>query len=155
MIKLERILVPTDFSECSRLALQYAAAFAVQFGSELHLLHVIDDYFTLAPEAQLMLPDRDQYLRDLQSAAKLELSRLRSAEAAGVSRVVDSAPVGHPFLEIIRYAGEHSADLVVMGSHGRSGLSHALLGSVAERVVRKAGCPVLTVRLNQHGFVVP
>lgn len=155
MINIHRILVPTDYSDSSRLALRYGAAFAQQFQAELHLLHVIDDYFGLAPEAQIMLPDLNQYLGDLQAAAKLELSKLRQAEAAQLTDVVEASPVGRPFVEIIRYARDVQADLIVMGSHGRTGLSHALLGSVAERVVRKASCPVLTVRSDQHAFVTP
>ena len=140
MIALNRIVVPTDFSDYGRLAVQYAAAFAEQFASELHLLHVIDDYFSLAPEARLMLPNREQYLH---------------AEASKIRNVVESASVGQPFVEIVRYARKNSADLIVMGSHGRTGLTHALLGSVAERVIRKANCPVLTVRPDQHRFVMP
>jgi nucleotide-binding universal stress UspA family protein len=155
MIKITRILVPTDFSEYGRLAVRYGAAFAEQFDAELHLLHVVDDYFSIAPEAQLMLPDRHQYLQDMQAAAKLDLSKLRASEASQARRVVDSAPVGRPFVEIVRYARDEGADLIVIGSHGRSGLSHVLLGSVAERVVRTAACPVLTVRPDQHRFVMP
>lgn len=155
MIALNRIVVPTDFSDYGRLAVQYAAAFAEQFASELHLLHVIDDYFSLAPEARLMLPNREQYLHDREVSAVSELRGVHAAEASKIRNVVESASVGQPFVEIVRYARKNSADLIVMGSHGRTGLTHALLGSVAERVIRKANCPVLTVRPDQHRFVMP
>jgi nucleotide-binding universal stress UspA family protein len=152
MIKISRILVPTDFSELANLALDYGVAIAEQFHADLHLLNVVDDYFILAPEAQLMLPDRNEYLHDLKAASKQELSKLpRNCESD--SRVSRHTVVGRPFEEIVRFAKEHQIDMIVIGSHGRRGLSHFLLGSVAERVVRTAGCPVLTVRPDQHQFV--
>jgi nucleotide-binding universal stress UspA family protein len=154
MLQLRRILVPTDFSTFSRCALDYGCAFAERFGAELHLLHVVDDYFLLAPEANLALPDRDQYRKDLVDAAERELQK-HPAPGACTGAVLRKIVVGTAFLEIIRYAREETIDLIVIGSHGRSGLSHVLLGSVAERVVRKADCPVLTVRPGQHRFVMP
>lgn len=155
MIELKRILVPTDFSEYGKLATRYGVALAEQFQADLHLLHVIDDYFLLAPEANLMLPDRNQYLRDLKAAADQELAQSPANGALPAARIVRCSVVGRPFEEIARYAGEHEVDLIVIGSHGRRGFSHLLLGSVAERVVRTAGCPVLTVRTDQHRFVSP
>ena len=74
---------------------------------------------------------------------------------AGKCNVTREVLMGHPFVEIIRYAREQDVDCIVLGTHGRSGLSHLLLGSVAERVVRKAPCPVLTVRHPEHEFVMP
>jgi nucleotide-binding universal stress UspA family protein len=152
MIKISRILVPTDFSELANLAVDYGSAIAEQFQSELHLLHVVDDYFALAPEAQLMLPDRNEYLRDLKAASEKELAKrpVHCKSSTGLSR---HTIVGRPFTEIVRFSKDHKIDLIVIGSHGRRGLSHFLLGSVAERVVRTAGCPVLTVRPDQHQFV--
>jgi len=155
MIKLSRILVPTDFSEIGRLAVEYGTSLAAQFESELHLLHVIDDYFVLAPESNLMLPDRNEYLRDLKAAADHDLSTLPGPDGVPESRVRRHTLVGRPFEEIVQYAKKHEVDLIVIGSHGRRGLSHLLLGSVAERVVRTAGCPVLTVRPDQHRFINP
>jgi len=153
MIKISRILVPTDFSELGNLAVEYGAAIAEQFHSELEILHVIDDYFALAPEAQLMLPDRHEYLCDLQAAARAELAKLTATGKHSETHVGRHTTVGRPFEEIVRFAKEHQIDLIVIGSHGRRGISHLLMGSVAERVVRVAGCPVLTVRPDQHQFV--
>lgn len=153
MIKISRILVPTDFSELGQLAVQYATAIAEQFQAELHLLHAIDDFFILAPEANLMLPDRNQYLRDLKAAAETELSKLPTTGGVPAARVMRHTVVGHPLEQIVRFAKEQEIDLIVIGSHGRRGISHFLLGSVAERAVRFAVCPVLTVRPGQHQFV--
>jgi universal stress protein A len=152
MIKISRILVPTDFSELANLAVDYGAAIAEQFQSELHLLHVVDDYYVLAPEGQLMLPDRVEYLTDLKAVSEQELAKL-PANSKSNSRISRHTMVGRPFEGIVAYAKDHQIDLIVIGSHGRRGLSHLLLGSVAERVVRIAGCPVLTVRPDQHQFV--
>lgn len=152
MIKISRILVPTDFSECAKLAVDYGAAIADQFQADLHLLNVVDDYFVLAPEGQLMLPDRNEYLRDLKAISEQELAKL-PANSTSNRRVSRHTMVGRPFEGIVGYAKDHQIDLIVIGSHGRRGLSHLLLGSVAERVVRIAGCPVLTVRPDQHQFV--
>lgn len=153
MIRISRIVVPTDFSELANLAVDYGAAIAEQFQSELHLLHVVDDYYVLAPEGQLMLPDRNEYLRDLKAASRQELARLPVNARLAAERVSRHTVVGRPFEEIVRFAKDQQTDLIIIGSHGRRGVSHLLLGSVAERVVRVAGCPVLTVRPDQHQFV--
>jgi nucleotide-binding universal stress UspA family protein len=152
MIKISRILVPTDFSELANLAVDYGAAIAEQFQAELHLLNVIDDYFVTTGEGQLVLPDRNEYLRELKAYSRQELAKL-PRNCKSDDRVSRHTSVGRPFEEIVRFAKEHQIDLIVIGSHGRRGLSHLLLGSVAERVVRIAGCPVLTVRPDQHQFV--
>jgi nucleotide-binding universal stress UspA family protein len=94
-------------------------------------------------------------MRDLKAAADLDLSKVPGPDGVPESRVKRQSIVGRPFEEIVRYAKVHDVDLIVIGSHGRRGLSHLLLGSVAERVVRTAGCPVLTVRPDQHQFVNP
>lgn len=155
MIQLRRILVPTDFSQHSQCALDYACAFAARFGSELHLLHVVNDVVPIVPEAGMVLPDIQSYRRELVTAAEQELARLPAPGQHTTSYVLRKVCAGQAFVEIVRYAREHEIDLIVLGSHGRSGLSHVLMGSVAERVVRKADCPVLVVRTGQHGFVMP
>ncbi len=155
MIRLKRILAPTDFSEHARHSLRYACAFASQFGAELHLLNVVQDLVAMVPEPGLAFPPPGDYMRELTQGAKRMLAALPDPQwAAGVS-VVRAVRQGPPFLEIVRYAKDNAIDLVVAGTHGRSGLKHMLLGSVAERVVRKAPCPVLTVRLDGHEFVMP
>lgn len=155
MIQLRRILVPFDFSEHSKCALDYACAFAERFGSELHLLNVVHEYYPIVPEAGVIPPEADFDRERVAAAVEATLKKYPPAGTHSTSHVVRHVCVGQPFVEIIRYAREQECDLIVIGSHGRTGLSHVLMGSVAERVVRKAGCPVLTVRPGQHGFVMP
>lgn len=141
MIELARILLPTDFSKFSREATEYACAFADQFDAELHLLHVFESHEIAYPE--------------LEETIDSALADVLDPNWAEGRRIVKATAEGPAFLEIIRYGREHDIDLIVMGTHGRSGLAHALIGSVAERVVRKAPCPVLTVRPEAHQFVMP
>lgn len=155
MIKLDRILVPTDFSEFSAPAITYACAFAEKFGSEIHLLHVVQDLVALVPEPGLAFPPPGDYMREMQSAAKQTLERQPGDQLPDGVNVVRTVRQGPAFVEIIRYARESAADLLIMGTHGRSGLTHVLLGSVTEKVVRKSPCPVLTVRPDEHQFVMP
>ncbi len=155
MIDLKHILIPTDFSEYSLHALKYACALAEKFDSRLHLVNVVEDYYPLVPEAGMMLGERDQYLSGLRTGAERELAKLPDPSWCAADKVTRFVRVGTAFLEIVRYAKEEQIDLVVIGSHGRSGLAHVLMGSVAEKVVRKAPCAVLTVRPGQHQFVMP
>ncbi|GAB4143495.1 MAG: universal stress protein [Planctomycetaceae bacterium] len=155
MIELKRILVPTDFSEHSANALKYGCALAEKFSSELHLLHVLQDLVAMVPEPGLAFPPPGDYIEELKTSAENALNKLPDPEWSLSAEVVRDTRQGPPFLEIVRYAKEKDVDLIVMGTHGRSGLSHMLMGSVAEKVVRKAPCPVLTVRPDQHEFVMP
>jgi nucleotide-binding universal stress UspA family protein len=138
MIKLQRILLPTDFSEYSAAARMYACAFAQQFGAELHVLHVIQDLAPLVPEPGAALAPPIDYLRELELNANAMLERAIDANWAVGKTIVKVVRQGPPFLEIVRYAQEANIDLIVLGTHGRGGLAHMLLGSVAEKVVRKA-----------------
>ena len=151
MIALKKILVPTDFSECSDAAVKYGRAFAAAFQASLHLLHVVQDPYTQpwAPEA--FPAPLGEMLADWQSQAGKRLVTL-IPEAEREDAVVATL-VGSPFQEIVRYAAEQEIDLIVIGTHGRGALGHMLLGSVAEKVVRKAPCPVLTVHHPEHEFV--
>lgn len=155
MINLKRILLPSDFSENSAVAVSYACALAEQFGAELHVLHVMQDLVTMIPEPGMAFPPPGEYLQELQASAETALAKIPDAAWSQGKKVVRTVRQGTPFLEIIRYAKETDSDLIVLGTHGRGGLAHVLLGSVAERVVRKAPCPVLTVRPSTHQFVMP
>src|SRR3954452_12882694 len=149
MIDLKRILVPTDFSKHSQTALVYGVAFAQKFGAQLHLLHIVQDLALFFPDTVTVVPPTDQ-LTEAVEAALQRVLRENHLEAMGVQTAVRS---GSPFHEIAQYARDEDVDLIIMGTHGRGGLMHLLMGSVAEKVVRKAPCPVLTVRDPEHEFV--
>jgi universal stress protein A len=160
MISLHRILLPTDFSDAAACAVPYACELAGQFGAELHVLFVIHDLASEVPDFGMglafpgyleRLPERSQKLEE---EAVEHLAKVLP-DGWDRSRVVLATRKGPPFQRIIEYAREHQTGLIVMGTHGRGMLSHTLLGSVAERVVRKAPCPVLTVRPDEHEFVMP
>ena len=154
MIQLARILLPADFSEFSSEATNYACAFAEQFDAELHLLHVLEIHHSTTPDLAmgLALPSR---IKESREAVEKALENVLDSKWAEGRKVVKATAEGPPFLEIIRYAKQHDVDLIVMGTHGRSALVHVLMGSVAEKVVRKAPCPVLTVRPEGHQFIMP
>lgn len=154
MISIKRILLPTDFSEYADAARKYACGFADEFGSELHLLHVLEVHVNPTPELGmgLALPS---HFEESQQLAEERLTKVLDHEWASERQVSYTTTHGPPFLGIIQYAQEQDIDLIVMGTHGHSGLAHLLIGSVAERVVRKAPCPVLTVRPDGHQFVMP
>ncbi|MFN0196493.1 MAG: universal stress protein [Planctomycetaceae bacterium] len=155
MITLKRILLPTDFSEHARTAQNYACDLAEKFGAELHLLHISIDVMAMVPEPGMNFLPPGDYLRDMQKSAQDALSRWPDAKSASQLKIVREVRVGTPFVEIVRYAKEADIDLIVLGTHGRTGIAHALLGSTAEKVVRKAPCPVLTIRPEGHQFSLP
>jgi nucleotide-binding universal stress UspA family protein len=149
MIALKKILVPHDFSETSDAAMKYAVEIARTFGAKLHILHVSEKaVFEMATEFPLGL---DMSLEDAVRERLLKI--MTSVEQRELNPVfqVDS---GTPYTEIVRYAKDCAIDLIVMGTHGRGFVAHAVMGSVAERVVRYAPCPVLTVRHPEHEFLV-
>lgn len=162
MIALKRILVGTDFSDASESALLYAVALARQFGAQLHVLHAAGRH-----DVQVMVERQrviDEFLREAgrpeaphNTARELLGDLLPTAEAAGVPTeyVLRASGAGGPYVEIVRYAVERAVDLIVVGTHGRGFMAHMLMGSVAEKVVRNAPCPVLTVRPPRHDFVAP
>src|SRR5512138_269372 len=151
MIKLKTILVPSDFSECSDEALRYGLELARRFDAQLHLLHVVQDPVAQPWAAEGFSVPLFEVVEQWQKQAE---ERLRaSVPEADLGRVTVASVVATPYAEILDYAATHAVDLIVMGTHGRGGVTHMLLGSIAERVVRRAPCPVLTVRRPQHGFV--
>jgi nucleotide-binding universal stress UspA family protein len=152
-VAIRRILVPVDFSPPSDAALRYAIELAHRLDARLDLLHVFQVPTFAFPDAVIPVPA--QTVVELRTASEERLEVLqREATAAGLRTSVVIAD-GTPFVEIVRTARSQAADLVIMGTHGRSGLRHALLGSVAEKVVRKAPCPVLVVRGGDQRVELP
>jgi nucleotide-binding universal stress UspA family protein len=147
MILLKQILVATDFGDASEVALDYGRALASTFGASLHLLHVMDNQF-MRPTAV------DPYLIKAATSKRLA-ERLTDDDRAALHANAVLETSDNPAEEIVIYAKGHNIDLIIMGTHGRGGIAHLLVGSVAERVVRTAPCPVLTVRHPEHEFVVP
>jgi universal stress protein A len=147
---ITKILVPVDFSPHAERAFGYATTLAQRFGATLGLLHVVENPFvTGAWTAEVYVPNVAELLEGLIANAEQQLARLK--KSAATVGVVANATVmtGRPAQAIVEHAQEGSFDLVVMGTHGRTGLSHVLIGSVAERVMRKAPCPVLTVHAGE------
>jgi len=148
MITIKSLLVPTDFSDASAAALRYGCALARAFDSTVHLLHVVQDPHVQPWAAEAFpAPLGDLLVQCEEQARKRMLETLPEAEQA---HVTIATQIGSPFFEIVRYAQEQQIDLIVIGTHGRGPIGHMLLGSVAEKVVRKAPCPVLTVRHPQR-----
>ena len=142
-----RILVPTDFSAASNAALALAKRTARTSGASLHLLHVLEDPFAAAAYAADVYAPLPAGIREswLEGAKALLEAQLTPDERASL-RGTQSVVFGTPAREIVDHAAANDIDLIVMGTHGRGGVQHLLVGSVAERVVRAAPCPVLTVR---------
>jgi nucleotide-binding universal stress UspA family protein len=155
MIDLKRILIPTDFSKFSQNALTYAAALAEKFGSELYLLHVVQNVGLLIPDMVNVVPPIMPSNEQMTAAVREALNKIVKDNKLERFKTNIEVRLGTPFYEIIQFAKETNVDLIVMGTHGHSGLVHVLLGSVTEKVVRKAPCPVLTVRHPEHEFVHP
>jgi nucleotide-binding universal stress UspA family protein len=156
MIAINNILIPTDFGEAADTALTYGRALAERFGATLHVLHVpeniylnafaLENYAALSPLIQ----------QDIEDAARARLTTLLiDSDHSGPATKAVVLTSNAPALTIVDYAKNHSVDLIVMGTHGRGALAHMVMGSVAERVVRLAPCPVLTVRHPEHEFVRP
>jgi len=156
MITLKRILVATDFSEAADAALAYGRELARTVDARLDVLHVAANVFARAVGVEGYVAAYPQIQREVDDAARNQLDRLVTDEdralldARAVIRTSNS-----PAAEIVAYAREAGVDLIVMGTHGRGAMAQLLMGSVAERVVRTAPCPVLTVRHPEHEFVLP
>lgn len=149
LFKLKRVLVPVDFSDCSKKALAYAVPFAKQFGAEIVIIYVVQPY---PPVPEMTSVDFDAILTQARKGGEGELAKLRESITDDVT-IKTVLRVGRPDSEIVRAADELNADLILLSTHGRTGLGRVFLGSVAEHVTRYAHCPVLTVREREHEFV--
>jgi nucleotide-binding universal stress UspA family protein len=138
---IKKILVPTDFSAPSRRAMDYAAVLAKDSGAEILLLHVIESLPYSVTDTLHVIDHR----RALEKTAGALLENLRDELGEKELAVNTRLASGTAYDEVLKVARREKADLIVMGTHGRTGMSHLFLGSVAEKVVRLAACPVLTV----------
>ena len=155
MINISTVLHPTDFSDLSLRALGYADLLARKLSARLHCLHVVDDSYQYWLATDIVTAPVGPPVEELIARGRKQLDEFVARHVGEDVEIVKVVRPGRPFLEIIRYAREQSIELVVMGTHGWTGLKHVLMGSVAERVVRKSPCPVLTVRSPEHGFEMP
>ena len=151
-MRARRILVPIDFSAGSTEAFVTGLAMAKESGAQLTLMHVQHVAMTTLPDVAMLSPDVQESVS--QAVARGLVMLCDRAEASGVAADWHIA-VGSTAVEICTLAADLQADLIVIGSHGGGAFSHALLGSVAERVVRKASCPVLTVRPQTESSLHP
>jgi len=159
MVTMKNILYPTDFSKHSRAALPLALDLAQRYQAQLHCLHVVDS------EHEFLL--QGGYIAPMVASYPLNKAELRKSAAEHLDRFVaehipaphpalnQAVTLGKPFVEIISYCRQENIDLIVLGTHGHSALASMLLGSVAEKVTRKAPCAVLTVRHPEHRFEAP
>ncbi len=142
----KRVCCPIDFSDASRAAMEVAADLARRTGAELVLLHAYPiPGYTFPDGSVVASPRMMQELAD-QAQRHLQEWRVDAERIVGAARVTAEKAIGEPAAEILSFARARGADLIVVGTHGRTGIEHALMGSIAERVVRRAHCPVLTVR---------
>jgi len=156
MITLKHILVATDFSEPSDAALTYGRALARNFNATLHVLHVVGNVSTLAYGAEGYVIPLMEMQQEVEAAALRQLEeRLIDNDVRPVKTERVLLTSDAPARAIVEYARNASIDLIVTGTQGRGGVAHLVMGSVAERVVRTAPCPVLTVRHPEHEFVLP
>ena len=148
---IKSILVPIDFSDYSKNALKYAAKFALQFKAKMYLVYVVEPMIYPADFSmgQVAIPSTDI---DLQKRGDEELKNLAKNYIDSSLEVETIIKTGKPFVEIHETALEKDIDLIIMATHGHTGVEHLLFGSTAEKVVRKSPCPVLTLREPIKGF---
>ncbi len=153
-MQLNTILFPTDFSQGAHAAMDHALSLAADYHAKLILLYVVQDISIAEWYIPSSLSVAD-LIEDMQKSAWREMDKWGTEAAARVKDVEKTVVRGVPFVEIVKIAKEKYADLIVIGTHGRTGIDHILFGSTAEKVVRKASCPVLTVRIAGKEFKMP
>ncbi len=150
--EISKVLVPIDFSDYSKSALKYAVSFVKHFSAQLILVYVVEPVI-YPPDfsmGQIAIPSVDL---DMDKRAIDELNKLAEQEIPSEIKVKSVVKTGKPFIEIIETASEQDVDLIIIATHGHTGMEHILFGSTAEKVVRKAPCPVLTLREPIKGFL--
>lgn len=149
MLEIKRILAPVDFSETSDKSFDYALSLARAFEAEVIAMHVLQEPILYQPHTAQEF--RDEFEKSIQSHLDALLNR-HTCEGVEISTAMKQ---GAPFLEIVQFAQASDCDLIVIGTHGHGPIQNMLLGSCVDKVVRKAHCPVLVVRPDQHQFVAP
>jgi nucleotide-binding universal stress UspA family protein len=152
MVALKNILVATDFSEPSGVALAYGRDLARSYNAQLHVLHIVEDaMMRYSSEVGFAVP---QLQEELEEKARVDLNAQITDDDRRTLKVVAVVESGVNVAEaVVKYAKDHDIDLIVTGTHGRGAVKHFLMGSVAERVVRSAPCPVLTVRAHERDSI--
>jgi len=154
MVAFKELLVPTDFSEYSLRAIDYGVEIAGKFGSHITLVYVVEPLLQAADMTWTTV-DFEELNKAHKDTAETQLAKLADERVPKSVRCDAVFLIGKSFVEILKYAREENADLIVMATHGRGAISHLLMGSTAEKVVRKASCPVLTVKHPKHLFAMP
>jgi nucleotide-binding universal stress UspA family protein len=146
MVSIRQILVPTDFSDPAGAALNYARALAEEFGSHLHIFHVVPEPYVYPWGTEISTLPLADLLAQSETLSNTRLAELIPKDQAPAGGLTTSTAIGTPVDRILDYITDSHIDLVVMGTHGRGPVVHLLLGSVAERIVRRSPVPVLTVK---------
>ncbi len=149
----KKILCPVDFSEFTEEIVRYADDIAKKYGAELHVLHVIPNLNYFTPYESFLTPENLVAIeKNIQSEVDRDFAKVLKHVDPDIKKVVRT---GVAFVEIIDYVKSEGIDLIVMGTHGRSAIEHILIGNVAEKVVRKSPCPVMTIRPKGKEFKMP
>lgn len=155
MIAIQEIVVATDFSESAAVALTYGRNFARAFSARLHVVHVVNDLAASAPVSEIPM-DLTKVQAQLDTEARTSLDALVTDDDRRTLKVTPALLTSAtPARAILAYAADAKAHLIIVGTHGRGGLAEFFLGSVAQKIVRSAPCPVLTVRTHEREFVAP
>jgi len=156
VIKIDKVLVATDFSEPSDAAVLYGKNFARAYGASLHLLHIVDDVASRIMTPAGPVPDIGRLQMEMEGEAQRRLDELLTDEERKTLRAqLVALRSSTPAHTILAYARDEAIDLIIVGTHGRSGLGLFFMGSVAQHIVRAAPCPVLTVRHPEREFTRP
>jgi len=155
MINLKKLLFPTDFSPFADHALMYALSFAKEYEAKLYVVHVIEDLTHVSYFEVFQVPMPANFMEDMEARTKAQMDELLAQDNFAGIDAEGLIRRGVPFVEILKTAAELEVDMITIATHGRTGLQQMLFGSTAEKVVRKAPCPVLSIRHPEHEFVMP
>ena len=153
MLFIKKILIPIDGSDSSLESLKYASSFASEFNIAVYLMAVVEmqhSIYDVYAEENVLIQRESDILAIVNK--RLDETEKKGKEM-GIKSIITVTQSGIPYKKIVEFANEEKIDLIVMGTHGRSGIAHFLIGSVTEKVIRTAPCPVLVIRPNIHGII--